>query len=690
MATYSKVQFIAFNIKPSYKDEKTKPCLCGCPQFTAFTDPKYQQYCQDCWNTYTQQKCNGNHKSYLGDKDPTKDIEYRCTLMKKAIETAFHDANVLKAKVRRHSWNIFSKKELVLKVFMAPEFYFRGAEGAYPSEQIHTIMENMREETNSKSYKDWLFIFGTAIGYMKHEETSVKITSVERIPGNKTKITVDSLLESDWTSASASEYVQFKDCSDASKSPVSGPATVTRHTKGIQATIKDIHPETGDRFNITLDTKEPCPVGNYVFFYRKGFTQTKRFEIMGSKKDASGSTIITIENPSQNRHKSCPECEDTNKCGKFETLPTNLDLCRNCSHTHSNDSKNYIRMNQVAKMESTLVLNTNTGFEVDHFLKLAAAEKKTEIGNYALVCKGGLKRDDTDEPKQFVIYKEYISSIDFLRDIKKDWGKSAGRLIEIHGQEDRVVLPTEGSRDLLSAKKNIPGTTTTYIDKDGKKKEHRISEINKVGYGGGSVFTIDDITFGLEVCLDHAYNRIWEFYNGSQAKAGDPKVQIHLIPSWGMSIAGGKICCVDKGLVFNVDGERSDSEVRIMEKNKEYCCTEPHDIQSKPGVCLKCKTYYCTTCGKYYPPAINCGCGTPLSKVYHCPEHEERSLSQDDCSVCKKKKVLYEVKLQPIGTLVKSKGSNVGVTHPRINEYFEKDGQIKVYEKKPIPKAQTV
>ncbi|MBM4338036.1 MAG: hypothetical protein FJ110_00675 [Deltaproteobacteria bacterium] len=644
MAKYGKVQFIAFNIRPGYKDDKMKKCWsCGCTNFKPFPPP-HDWVCKTCC-TSTGNKCLGDHKSYLGDNDHTKDIEFRCRLMKKAITTAYLDANVLKAKVRRSSWNVFSKKEPVLKVFMAPEFYFRGAEGAYPFEQIHTIMENLRKEIDFKSYQDWLFVFGTAIGYLKQEDTSVKITSVERIPGNKTKITVDSLLESDWTSASASEYVQFQDCSDKSKAPKSGPVAVTNHTKGVQATIEDIRNTAGNDFEITLDTNELYPKDNIVFFYREDISRTVEFNIKASRSSPKG-TIITINNPDQQRINPCPAC----KCQSFEASESKPYLCKHCTHTHSKISKNFIRKNQYAKMENSLVLNTNKGFDVGHFVKLTAKEGKTEIGNYALVCKGGPKQEDTDEPQQFVIYKEYISGIDFLRDKEKYWGTSTNRRIEIHGQDDRIVIPTEGSRDQLSAKRNVPGTKTTYIDKDGKKKEHRISEINKVGYGGGSVFSIDDITFGLEICLDHAYDRIWEFYNdhtdqtgnavSKQAQPGDPKVQIHLIPSWGMSIAGGKISCVDKGLVFNVDGPKG-SEVRIMGKNNDYRCrctnTDHNKNNNKPGNCVDCNE-----------------------------------------------------PLQPIGTKVKSDGKEKSVTDKDIKKYFEGEGKIVVYEKKPLPKGQTV
>lgn len=636
MTEYKHVQFIAFNIRPGYKTVPAKKCWqCGCAAFNPMSAPN-QDVCEDCYSGSTSaNRCYGEHKDYLGVPDHVKDIEYRSKVIKKAIETAYHKVDEFKSSnlhIARRAVNKVDTNK-TLYVFMAPEFYYRGAEGAYPVEHIHTIMEQMREEIDFPSYKDWLFIFGTAIGYLKHEETSVKITSIKNIPPNKIQITVDSLLESDWTQAKASEYLNFEDCSDSSKSPVNGPINVSAHTKGVQTTIKDINHDTGDRFIITLDTTKPCPVGNSIYFYREGFTQTKKFEIKDSTQDPNDSSI-TIENPDQHKHDPCPKCSG-DKCSSFEPLPAKPDNCRKCTHTHSNDSANYIRKNQVAKMESSLILDTDTGFAENHFVKLVAGNGKTEIGNYALISKGGSKQVDTDEPKQFVIYKEYISSIDFLRDESKDWDNQDERLIAIHGHDDRKVLPTEGSQDLNSAAQNIAGTTTTYLDEAGKKKEHKISEINKVGYGGGSVFTIDDITFGLEVCLDHAYDRVWDFYN-NYAHAGDPKVQIHLIPSWGMSIGGGKIACVDEGLVFNVDGP-SGSVLRI--NDGKYYCEKHKDVQE--------------------------------TSVNTCPK-----------SSCNEQ-------LQPIGMIIKSLG-NESVTHPKIKQYFENEGKIVVYEEQQIPSPETV
>lgn len=53
-----------------------------------------------------------------------------------------------------------------LKVFMAPEFYFRGKNGAYTPDIVSQIMPLLRggsDGTARNQFNDWLFVFGTAI-----------------------------------------------------------------------------------------------------------------------------------------------------------------------------------------------------------------------------------------------------------------------------------------------------------------------------------------------------------------------------------------------------------------------------------------------------------------------------------------------------------------------------------------------
>jgi hypothetical protein len=198
---------------------------------------------------------------------------------------------------------------------------------------------------------------------------------------------------------------------------------------------------------------------------------------------------------------------------------------------------------------------------------------------------GGLRR--------VAIYKENVSPIDFTN-TATDWHKADGseRKITIHGTPSRPVLPTQGAVDLGGGRPNSERPLGSTVG----------SEINANGAGGGVVFTMDDITFGLEVCLDHAENRLAKFYATSSTtkRAGDPKVQVHLIPSYGMTIAGGEICCPSpKGVVFNVDGQRCESVARLNDGT--YSCDDHPTMTGNQGdACTKTrKDYYCGRCGYF-------------------------------------------------------------------------------------------
>jgi hypothetical protein len=61
---------------------------------------------------------------------------------------------------------------------------------------------------------------------------------------------------------------------------------------------------------------------------------------------------------------------------------------------------------------------------------------------------------------------------------------------------------------------------------------------------------LDNITFGLEVCLDHAMKRLQR----ARPQTGDFFVQVQLIPSGGMIIDPTSVATLRGGLVWNVDG----------------------------------------------------------------------------------------------------------------------------------------
>jgi hypothetical protein len=95
-------------------------------------------------------------REYLGSQSLDRDVRRRCEFMLTAVRKAYTHAKV------KHDAS-------VLKVFMAPEFYFRGPYGGYQLERVHEIVGLLQEETNDSIYKNWLFVFGSIIGF-SHDE----------------------------------------------------------------------------------------------------------------------------------------------------------------------------------------------------------------------------------------------------------------------------------------------------------------------------------------------------------------------------------------------------------------------------------------------------------------------------------------------------------------------------------------
>lgn len=146
-----------------------------------------------------------------------------------------------------------------------------------------------------------------------------------------------------------------------------------------------------------------------------------------------------------------------------------------------------------------------------------------EVQNVALIQHGNVNH---------AIAKEYISGIDYANNqvtMREGWFKKKNL---------DVIAPLGGAMN--------PGNKPIQNDE-------RL---------GGCILTVDGITIGMEVCLDHALADPGQAEYGRATKLA-PTIQILLIPSYGMSIAGGRHC-KHGGIVFNVDGRvRGSSEVKL-------------------------------------------------------------------------------------------------------------------------------
>ncbi len=104
-------------------------------------------------NTFPKRTAAG--QTYLGLADAKEDIDARCQLMLRAIQTA---DNAIASSSPPGG-------DDCLKVFMAPEFFFRGEKGAYSLDDVQYAVEKLQKIAADDQWKNWLFIFGTIVGF---------------------------------------------------------------------------------------------------------------------------------------------------------------------------------------------------------------------------------------------------------------------------------------------------------------------------------------------------------------------------------------------------------------------------------------------------------------------------------------------------------------------------------------------
>lgn len=567
---------------------------------------------------------NAAGTEYLG-KGPALDIHTRCQVMIEAVQQAHASADA-------------SRK--VLKVFVAPEFYFRGRHGAYPVERIASILPKLREETDKPQYLDWLFVFGTAIGRLEHESsTGNEIVHGEAVHGVEV-ISVDSptkITAKCWTIPRSGWVFQ----------------------KGATKTRITAEP-TGGKVNVA-DNSYTVPL---MLTSTAGLANGDDAEMVEPQMTILDNGPMLL--PTKTRIKVASKL-----CSRIPVDPATGDVITVGGERWQAVSNGVT--STITKVEHNagdgryqLTLAPGGAYEKGRPVTLLEPVS-TEVFNVALVQKGWHAPHLGDGSlRELVIYKENISPIDFIRDTALRWHAKTGenRKIRIDLTDDRPVLPTEGSSDISGANPNVARKPGSAVG----------SEINASGLGGGCVFTVHGVTFGLEVCLDHAKDRLWSFYAGANKRAGDPKVQVQLIPSWGMSIGGSdpgrEVTTVPNGLVFNVDGSRMESVAR--KNDGTYSC-DTH--LAKTGVNgAKCdRAAIILSAGVAYYKCTKHGPKAKYTSVA-CPTH-----GTEPCGEA----------LQRLGTSV-APTTTTAVPSSNDPDYFNKEGNVQVFPPQALPNPDVV
>jgi hypothetical protein len=123
------------------------------------------QFIAHCINTGP--KIVGQTQMYMGIVAASTDINERIKLVARAIETARTNSNTKKDDPN------------VLKLFMMPEFFFRGRDGAYSMDEVQTVIKHLQDLVKEQSkWEHWIFVFGSILG--KSSPTKVKVSGGSR------------------------------------------------------------------------------------------------------------------------------------------------------------------------------------------------------------------------------------------------------------------------------------------------------------------------------------------------------------------------------------------------------------------------------------------------------------------------------------------------------------------------------
>lgn len=97
--------------------------------------------------TAPEQDAQGN-MTYLGHPSDAQDYAHRCDVVDQAIQTALQHA---------------SSDPACLKLYMMPEFFFRGVNGAYTVDRTSNVILELQNLVRKEEFEDWIFVFGTIL-----------------------------------------------------------------------------------------------------------------------------------------------------------------------------------------------------------------------------------------------------------------------------------------------------------------------------------------------------------------------------------------------------------------------------------------------------------------------------------------------------------------------------------------------
>jgi hypothetical protein len=160
---------------------------------------------------------DGTTQEYVGLARADDDIRERVALVGSAITAAYSHAKTVQTAE-------------TLKVFMLPEFFFRGKTGAYSMDDVQKVVLGLQTLVKDAKWKDWLFVFGTIIGQSQQTQGASFWSSMMKVLFGASTTAIDQSKPVEVYNYSLVQKGGFGDVKDA---PSKAHAVLKEHRSGI-------------------------------------------------------------------------------------------------------------------------------------------------------------------------------------------------------------------------------------------------------------------------------------------------------------------------------------------------------------------------------------------------------------------------------------------------------------------------
>lgn len=491
------------------------------------------QFIAHCINTGPAIIALDNKKEYKGIDDDNTDIKYRVELVKKTITLAKENSE---------------KGANVLKIFMMPEFFFRGKKGAYETRHIDGqpgqpgLIEQLQNLVKDPGWKDWIFVFGSIVHFSLPD--GIPLPDNQQI----------NLATNNFV---ASNFVLIQEGGFGTK-----PARLSRKimTKVIKAPgdfIKENELKNELKGKVLTSEKVDHQLSENEYYLR-GMLQ-ELLKVNQEIQDLCAKNQLEWTKVKTTLEKVEKELKEGKKTPPEDVFP-NTKLLKESKPNPNNPNLNSDHYNAKKLLQLYLPLYLpkfrENQFEIplkDALRELTQSAKQQEIND-------------------FCVNKLYYAWNELKLSIEKSIGdrNSIAKIIStINGDNPEADIKLFYIIRLLE---NYHQSLINYIKSNYKKLTEEFL-FRSSGELSSFTFNMKNFQFGIEVCADHGTGKLVGLM---KSLSGQPLLNLHLIPSCGMIITDKHIA-IQNGYVLHCDGYKFENKVINFNKRHLPAYNEPED-----------------------------------------------------------------------------------------------------------------